>query len=170
MEHKSNTCGSQESDGPRPPTLLADAMLGRLARWLRLIGYDTVYAQGWPDHQVAARARAEGRIVLTRDRELARRRGIRCLLIEGHMLEAQLTELWTTIPLPSGPMPPRCPRCNAALEVLPPAAAQDRVPPYVFRTQTTYRRCPECDRVYWQGSHWRHVQQIIERVRARLGA
>ena len=68
--------------------LLADAMLGRLARWLRLIGYDTVYAQGWSDHRVAARARAEARIVLTRDRELARRRGVRCLLIVLDCLRA----------------------------------------------------------------------------------
>jgi uncharacterized protein with PIN domain len=170
MEHKSNTCGDNVRAPATQPLLLADAMLGRLARWLRLIGYDTVYAQGWSDHQVAARARAEGRIVLTGDRELARRRGIRCLLIESHDLEAQLEELWTVLAPPVTALSPRCPRCNTALEVLPAAVAQDRVPPYVFRTQTVFRRCPDCDQVYWQGSHWRHVQEIVERVRGRLCA
>ena len=165
MEQKSNGCHTTEL-----PLLLADAMLGRLARWLRLIGYDTVYARGWSDHQVAARARAEARIVLTRDRELARRRGIRCLLIESQSLERQLTEFWAAFVPPAGALSPRCPRCNAPLEALPAAAVRDRVPPYVLRTQARFHHCPDCDQIYWRGSHWQHVQQIIARVRAHTQA
>ena len=160
MELKSNGC-----DRAAQPLLLADAMLGRLARWLRLIGYDTLYAQGWSDQQIAARARAEARIVLTRDRELTRRRGIRCLLLEGHTLETQLAEFWRAFEPPRAALSPRCPRCNAPLEVLAAAAARDRVPPYVFRTQSLFRHCPDCDQVYWQGSHWQHVQETIARAR-----
>jgi uncharacterized protein with PIN domain len=91
-------------------------------------------------------------------------------LIEGQEIEAQLVEFWAAFRPPTGMLSPRCPRCNALLEVLPAAAARDRVPPYVFRTQTLFRRCPDCDQVYWQGSHWQHVQQIIARVRARTCA
>jgi hypothetical protein len=145
-------------------------MLGRLMRWLRLIGYDTLYAQGWSDHQIAALARAEDRIVLTRDHELARRRGIRCLLIEGQALEAQLAELWDALGPLQTALPARCPRCNAPLEILQAETARQRVPPYVFRTQYAFRHCPDCDRVYWRGSHWQHVQDTIERVRTRQTA
>ena len=69
-------CGKICDMATRSPLLLADAMLGRLCKWLRIWGYDTVYASSWSDHKIAARARAENRIVLTRDRELVRRKGI----------------------------------------------------------------------------------------------
>ena len=82
-----------KSSTPSSPLFLADAMLGRLAKWMRLLGFDTLYAGQASDHQIAALARAEGRIVLTRDRELARRKGIRCLLVDSQVLEEQLLQV-----------------------------------------------------------------------------
>jgi uncharacterized protein with PIN domain len=144
-------------------------MLGRLARWLRLLGYDALYAQDLgpghvSDHQIAARARTDGRVVLTRDRELARRKGVRCLLVRSQILEEQLQEVVAALGRPPPGAPARCTACNAPLVEISPAEARPRVPPYVFRTQRCFHRCPACERLYWPGSHWRRVQSTFQRV------
>lgn len=144
--------------------LLADAMLGRLSRWLRLMGYDTAYATTQPDHRIAAQARAEGRIVLTRDRELARRKGIRTLLIDSQVLEEQLQEVVSALGPPAAGTEPRCPRCNAPLVQAATREIQARVPAYVLQTHQHFRRCADCDKVYWRGSHWQNVQQFVEQM------
>jgi uncharacterized protein with PIN domain len=164
MQDKSNLPPDDLTASSSAPLLLADAMLGRLARWLRLVGYDTTYARDWSDHRIAARARAEGRIVLTRDRELARRRGICCLLIERQDLEGQLEEIWLALGPPPADMEPRCPACNAPLRALADNEARRRVPPYVYRTHERFRHCAQCDRVYWRGSHWEDVDRTCERL------
>ena len=146
------------------PLLLADAMLGRLCKWLRIVGYDTVYALSWPDHQIAAQARAQNRIVLTRDRELAKRKGIRCLLIRSQKLEEQIETV-----LDAFGMPPtdrvRCPQCNTLLVSVSPQQARGHVPRYILDTQHDFSYCPMCVKFYWPGSHWDHVQSILQRVR-----
>jgi uncharacterized protein with PIN domain len=164
MQDKSNPSPDERNTADRTPPLLADAMLGRLARWLRLIGYDTTYARDWSDHRIAARARAEDRIVLTRDRELARRRGIRCLLIERQDLEGQLEEIWLALGPPPANMEPRCPTCNATLRALADDEVRRRVPPYVYRTHKRFRYCAYCDQVYWRGSHWEDVERTIDQL------
>ena len=140
-------------------------MLGRLARWLRLLGFDTLYDAGWSDHQIAARARGEDRVVLTRDRELARRRGIRVLLLESQVLEEQLAQILETlgISLPGGAS--RCPRCNAQLS---PASRQEAsrcVPAFVLDRHEHFSYCAHCDKMYWQGSHWQNVHEIAAELR-----
>ena len=150
-----------------PPCLLADAMLGRLAKWLRLMGYDVVYASNDSDHQIAARARAEQRVVLTRDRELARRKGIRCLLVRSDDLEDQLGEVVAALGEPLDQASPRCPRCNALLREAARDEVRPHVPSYVFRTQRRFNYCPTCDKYYWAGSHWQHVQSVLEPVLGR---
>jgi uncharacterized protein with PIN domain len=156
MHDKSNTL--------KGTPLLADAMLGRLARWLRLMGYDTRFASGLSDHQIVACARSEGRVVLTQDRELARRQGIRCLLIQRHALEEQIREVVDRLGPPPSACEPRCPHCNAPLVKASPDEIRTYVPPYVFNTYEHFRRCADCGKVYWQGSHWEKVTQVIERL------
>lgn len=133
--------------------LLADCMLGRLAKWLRLLGYDTAYENDAADHELARRARAEGRVLLTRDHALARRRGLRTLLIQSQELEEQVREVQETYGPPPDPELSRCSVCNVVLEDIAPADVADRVPPYVLKTQTEFRHCPGCGRIYWPGSH-----------------
>jgi len=128
-------------------------MLGRLAKWLRLLGYDTAYDNAADDHELARRARAEGRVLLTRDRELANRRGLRTLLIQSQVLEEQLQEVREAFGPPPHPSLSRCSVCNTALERVAPEQIADRVPPFVLRTQTEFHLCPGCGRVYWPGSH-----------------
>lgn len=162
MQSKSNVLPDSVNPGGQTPPLLADAMLGRLARWLRQLGYDTIYARDWSDHRIAARARAEDRLVLTRDQHLAQRRGIRCLLIEHQDLEGQLEEIWLALGPPPPDLEPRCPNCNAPLRAIEDDQVRRRVPAYVYRTHDRFRYCAQCDQVYWRGSHWAKVESTID--------
>jgi len=149
-------------------TFLADAMLGRLAKWLRILGYDTLYGVHWDDNELARRSRAEGRVLLTRDGELARRRGLRVLFIHQQELEPQLAEVLAAYPPPPEGLFSRCPECNAPLQDVPKEAAREQVPPYVYQTQARFRRCPQCLRLYWQGTHWQRMRErLAELVRPR---
>ncbi|MBN1249509.1 MAG: Mut7-C RNAse domain-containing protein [Anaerolineae bacterium] len=143
------------------PKLLADAMLGKLARWLRLLGYDTAYMQA-EDAAIAHRARAEGRVLLTRDLELARRRGLRTVLVRAETLEAQLAEVIAELGAPPPEIGPRCIHCNAPLAPISEEEASQRVPAYVAQTHKVFQRCPDCGRVYWRGTHWQSIQDRID--------
>ncbi len=143
-----------------PPKLLVDAMLGRLAKWLRLLGYDAEYWRDGSDEALIAHAQVEGRLIVTRDGPLAGRRGVQALRIHAEDLDGQLAEVRAAL----GGMPQpftRCPECNGALAPLPHAAARDLVPPYVWHTQQEFRRCERCSRVYWKGSHWPALQERL---------
>lgn len=148
-----------------PPRFVVDAMLGRLARWLRVLGYDTLYFPDGEDAALARRALAEDRILLTRDVELARRRGLRVILISDDRVDNQLREVVRLIPLDAGQAFSRCLDCNIPLAELDRAQARDLVPPYVFATQTRFRRCPRCAKVYWRGTHWAHMLATLESAR-----
>jgi uncharacterized protein with PIN domain len=144
-------------------------MLGRLAKWLRLMGFDTLYAENRSDYEIAALARAEGRVVLTRDREMTRRRGIRCLFIDSQVLEDQLAqvlnELNASLSGSAALNPARCPQCNRPLEQVSRKEVRPHVPPYVWQTQSLYHRCAVCGKIYWPGTHWDRIQETIDRVR-----
>ena len=147
--------------------LLADGMLGRLARWLRLLGYDTAYDNVADDLALARQARAEGRVLLTRDRELAARRGLRTLLIHSETLEEQLQEVRQALGPPPHPPLSRCTVCNVELSSVAPEDVAERVPPYVLRTQSRFRQCPRCGRVYWAGTHVREMENVLRRAEVR---
>jgi uncharacterized protein with PIN domain len=147
--------------------LLVDGMLGRLAKWLRLLGYDTAYDNDATDPELARRARAEGRVLLTRDHELSARRGLRTLLIRSEILEGQVCEVRDALGPPPDPPLSRCAVCNSALEPVSPADVADRVPPYVLRTQTEFHRCPGCGRVYWPGTHLQEMHRLMDAFGAR---
>jgi uncharacterized protein with PIN domain len=139
--------------------LLADSMLGTLGRWLRLLGYDTLIAGSHqPDSELARLARAEGRVVLTRDRELAARRGVRSLLILADDLDEQLIQAARELPLPPQQPGSRCLHCNGLLEPAGHDEVAGDVPAYVLQTQAAFRRCSGCGRVYWKGTHWPDIE------------
>jgi len=147
-----------------PPRFVVDGMLGSLARWLRILGYDTDYANRRDDAELVRIARAEKRVLLTRDRELASRRGVPVLLVESQSLDEQLAQV-TSAYTPPGPGARRCPVCNATLVQAQPQEVADRVPPYVLRQHRHFQRCPDCERIYWQGSHWQHMQGRLKQQR-----
>lgn len=144
---------------------LADAMLGRLAKWLRMLGYDTVYFSQIEDSDLVRIARAEDRMLLTRDRELTRRKSLRSLLIESDGFEEQMRQLLRDLDLKiDGPFS-RCARCNTVLRPASKEEVKERVPPYVLRRHARFSLCPHCDKVYWRGTHWQRVQRRIEEIR-----
>jgi uncharacterized protein with PIN domain len=132
-----------------------DAMLGRLARWLRFAGFDTTFLPDVPDRTVAGQARAEGRWLLTRDRRLAASTGPRVVLLRGRTVGEQVAELRARLPLVARPelFFTRCSCCNGSLVEVPREAVRDRLPPYVAVHANRFFSCPGCRRVYWPGTH-----------------
>jgi uncharacterized protein with PIN domain len=141
---------------------VVDGMLGSLARWLRILGYDADYANQRDDAELVRIARAENRVLLTRDQELAGRRGVRALLVESQSLDEQLDQVTAAFPLAAGAHSSRCPVCNTALIQATPEEVADRVPAYVLAHHRHFQRCPGCGRIYWRGSHWRNMQARLK--------
>lgn len=143
-------------------------MLGRLATWLRLLGYDTLYLADASDAELARRARLEQRVLLTRDVELTRRRGVHALLIKSEQVEEQIRQVFQTLDLTAREAFSRCAVCNCVLEDISKDEVRGKVPPYVFHTQDRFRRCPQCARLYWRGTHWArivgHIEDLSESV------
>lgn len=142
---------------------IADSMLGKLAKWLRILGYDTLYFREGEDGRLLAAALREGRILLTRDTRLIRRRH-RCplLFIHHDRVEEQLKEVAVELGLAmGGRLGSRCLRCNRPLALLPREEAAGRVPEYVFRHHEVFSRCEGCGRIYWAGSHLRRMEETV---------
>ena len=146
-----------------PTRFVVDGMLGSLARWLRFLGYDADYASQRDDAELVRISRADGRILLTRDLELASRRGVQALLIESQSLEEQLAQVTAIFPLPGGDGPGYCPMCNSVLIEAVPEEVTGRVPAYVLKQHQRFQRCPGCERIYWPGSHWHNMQARLQR-------
>ncbi len=150
------------------PRFVADAHLGALARLLRMAGYDTLYDNHYQDDEIERIAREQGRILLTRDRELLKRRSVElgCYL---HALapEAQLRELFARLRLGSGMRPfSLCLHCNLPLRPVAKAAVAERLPPRVAQVQEEFTSCDGCGRVYWKGSHHARMQVLLQGVAA----
>lgn len=152
------------------PRFAVDAMLGRLARWLRLLGYDAFYDPSLDDRELARLAASSGRIVLTRDRGLlARRLVTRGLLVDHDHLADQLLCVVAAFGLVVDPARcfTRCLECNELTRTVGPEAVAGRVPPYVLRHAGAFRECPACHRVFWAGTHRRLAMRELEKLLPR---
>lgn len=143
---------------------IADAMLGRLARWLRIIGYDTVYLKHTPDSVIVAQAIRENRIILTRDRHFEKIKAAKNrLIISSTRLADQFREVVTEFQLNiDKTLFTRCPECNTLLVPVDKPAIINQVPVYVAKTQNKFRQCPTCKRIYWAGTHLDMIQKKIQ--------
>ena len=144
----------------------ADAHLGRLARELRMLGFDTFWANDIGDAALAAKAARERRILLTRDRQLLMRRAVShgCYLPAGTVV-AQLTYLVKRLQLCSAMTPfRRCLVCNAEVRPLAAEQARPRVPTAVARRTAAFWYCDGCQKIYWRGSHWVAMQRRIREL------
>ncbi|MGN6388478.1 MAG: Mut7-C RNAse domain-containing protein [Burkholderiaceae bacterium] len=153
-------------DQDAPPRFVADAHLGGLARLLRMAGFDTLYDNHFEDGDIARIAAQDGRIVLTRDRDLLKRREVArgCYPRSLHAPD-QLRELWRRYGLGRTSHPfTLCLHCNAPLRPVDKAEVLDRLPPTVRRMQDTFSTCDVCHRIYWQGSHWRRMSDAIREL------
>jgi uncharacterized protein len=145
---------------------VADAHLGGLARLLRMAGFDTVYGNAIHDDEIEALAASEDRVVLTRDRELLKRRAIThgCYL-HAKKPEAQLRELFDRLDLATSVRPfSLCLHCNAPLRPVAKERVADALPPKVRELHDQFNTCDACHRVFWKGSHWKRMTGVLARA------
>ena len=148
------------------PRFLADCNVGRLARWLRALGYDASYHARIEDAELVREAAAESRVLLTRDRDLTKRRVIqsgvvRAILIRDDEVTKQLRQVFAELGLELKEALTRCIECNSELQPRVPSTVAERVPPYVRATQSRYSECPDCGRIYWAGTHWQRMREVL---------
>ena len=150
------------------PRFIADTMLGRLAKWLRILGCDVEYFERIPDSDLAERVEKTGRILLTRDTLIVKRRKVResCFFVSGDDHGAQLRQVVRHFGIDRvAGLFTRCVRCNEPLEEVEKPLVEGKVPPYVYRTQERFSACPSCRRIYWKATHWggmeRHLGALL---------
>jgi uncharacterized protein with PIN domain len=141
-------------------------MLGRLARWLRLLGFDTLYYPDISDRRLLRVAREEERLILTRDTHLVKIKGIKdYLLIKANDSFKQLLEVIDALKLKEFKPLTRCVKCNGLLKnVLDKNEIKDSVPEFVFINLNLFLRCSECGKVYWEGTHPEKFREKLSEV------
>jgi uncharacterized protein with PIN domain len=142
-----------------------DTMLGRLARWLRIVGHDTAYGPHLRRRELAACARREGRLLLTRDTRLVRDPDLPPhLFITSDQFREQLRQVAATVPLGGEGLLSRCLDCNRPLDAVARERVRDRVPPFVWETNQRFLSCGGCGRIYWPATHRAHIVSELERL------
>jgi uncharacterized protein with PIN domain len=143
---------------------IADQNLGKLVKWLRIMGYDTVLYRGPADRSFLRKAEREGRTVLTRKRDMAHRQFAGSMLVVKYdRLEEQLAELMQGLPI--HPEPERlftlCLRCNEPLKEVTREEVSGLIPAYVLETQSRFRVCPRCQGIFWPGTHRKNIHRFL---------
>jgi len=149
---------------------IVDHNVGKLAKWLRMMGYDTTLFNHSDDSLMVATALAEGRVILTRDTQIMKRRVVtsgklKAILIQSDKPELQIRQVIDNLSLDCQFRPfTICLECNQPLVAKNREEVVDLVPQYVFQTQNQYVQCPACHRIYWRGTHWQAMTQRLERL------
>jgi uncharacterized protein len=149
-----------------PPRFVVDKTLGRLARWLRILGCDVLYGTNFSGKGLVSAARRENRIMLTRDRRLTRRAGLPPFLrVESDRFRDQLRQVIHAFAIdPEEALFRRCIECNTELVDAAREEVEGRVPAFVLATQTRFRRCPRCRHLYWEATHVARVRDELSRM------
>jgi uncharacterized protein with PIN domain len=170
------TCGSRVGLGPRvrrrgggARRFIADAMLGSLARWLRLLGFDCAWEPDIADARLVRRALDEGRVVLSRDRRLPEEWRIAGIhLVAAEKVRDQLAEVVRAFGLaPEIRLLSRCSRCNTPLVRATADEVTGRVHARVLERHQLFSACPQCSRVYWEGTHSERIRRFVDTLLAR---
>jgi hypothetical protein len=146
-------------------------MLGRLAKYLRFLGYDALFTKE-DDDLLISRALRENRILLTRDTGIVRRRVVKSGRIKSYYIQSddvlkQLKEVVNEFHLSKKEIP-YCTICNVRLVKRKREEIRERVPPYVYKTQKLFGECPSCHRIYWRGTHWKNFfQSLLEEMESQ---
>jgi len=150
---------------------IVDNNVGKLAKWLRIMGYDSLFFNGGNDSRMVAIALAEERVILTRDTQIMKRRVVtsgrlKAILIQSDEPERQMHQVIDSLHLDCQFKPfTICLECNQPLQEKSKQEVKDLVPPYVFQTQNQYMECPTCHRIYWRGTHWQRMNERLKRFR-----
>ncbi len=146
---------------PDSPRFMVDFMLGKLARNLRFLGFDTVYIRHSNRKDILRRSLEEGRIILTRAHSFPKRNDI--YIIETDNPFEQTREIVKVFKLSPEPFT-RCVICNLPIERIDKKEVKDKVPPFVFKTQNEFARCAGCGRIYWKGTHYENISKVIDEL------
>ena len=149
------------------PKFIVDANVGKLARWLRMLGYDTIFVNDIDDGVLVDIGLKEERVLLTRDTQIMLRRlvtsgKVKAMLTSEDNPKEQMRQVITEMKLDREHEFTLCLECNVPLMTRSKDEVRDLVPPYVYKTQTHYHQCPVCERIYWRGTHWEHMNQELE--------
>ncbi|NWG11782.1 Mut7-C RNAse domain-containing protein [Candidatus Bathyarchaeota archaeon] len=152
---------------------IVDAMLGKLTRWLRLLGHNVEYSSKLDDAQLIAVAKKERRILLTRDLELyqqATAKGVTAFYLEGKTEEERLANLTKRfhIKLDIDMTTSRCTKCNVTVKPIPKEQVTEKVERNTFSHYDDFWECPKCGQIYWQGAHWAHIKKTLETAKEKL--
>jgi len=140
--------------------------LGRLAKWLRILGYDAEYSDSSNHSGFFLQALRDGRVILSRNHHLPKRTGLQIILINSEQVKQQVVEVVKTLKLQLNKdiMFSRCIICNTLLAPIEKNKIQSQVPDHVFKAQEHFITCPKCKRIYWQGTHWGNVTKTLEEI------
>ncbi len=159
---------------PPPPSIrfVVDVHLGKLATYLRLLGFDVLYRNDYSDEELAAISCLQERILLTQDRPLLKRRIVTYgYFVRSQTPKHQIIEVLQRFDLFAEIMPyRRCLRCNGLLERVDKASVADQIPPYTRLFYHDFSRCQSCAQIYWQGAHHRRIQQLIDDIQPSVGS
>ncbi len=156
------------------PTFFVDAMLGNIAKKLRLLGYDSQYFSDIEDEKLIDIAKKEKRIIISKDEELIRRTqklGIRSIHITKKEEIEQLLEIITSANLKRIKIngnSSRCPKCNLPTESIDKNSIKEKIPQGVFNSNDTFWKCKCCNQLYWEGTHMKNLQEFVGKVNERL--
>jgi len=148
---------------------VADGMLGKLTRWLRMLGQDVEYSSQMGDDELLETSNKKRRVLLTRDLELYKRaaaRNIETFYVEGGIEAEKVAEIAGRfkIPLKINMEKSRCPACNSRIKPIPKKDVAEKVEKNTFAFYNDFWTCPKCSKIYWQGAHWRNIQATLERA------
>ncbi|MEM0050557.1 MAG: Mut7-C RNAse domain-containing protein [Candidatus Bathyarchaeia archaeon] len=149
---------------------IVDGMLGRVARWLRMLGYDTKYAGDLRDDEILEIAANEGRIILTKDYQLYRKAnasGIKAVFVEGRTHIEKMVDLsrQLNISLEINIEKSRCPKCNSPIKPIEKESIKDKVLYSTYKTYNEFWICTGCSQVYWKGSHWKKINDSLNKIK-----
>lgn len=147
---------------------IVDKMLGRLAVWLRILGYDTQLHQGSDRHDLIWRSLKENRVIITRDTHITHRHVLRFIFIKSDFIREQIKQLLQNYPaqiqLIKKRLFTRCTLCNTLLAEISREQVQRRVAPYIYNSTEKFAYCQKCDKIYWHGTHWEKLLKDLENM------
>jgi uncharacterized protein len=162
---------SLDAQGTKDPRFVVDVMLGRLAKWLRIAGFDVRYSNKFTDDELIAISNHEGRVLLSRDTRLLIRKPVKeFIFLASQDIQDQIRQVFETLRISQLESPlTRCLSCNEALIEAARESVRERVPPFVYQTQSHFKTCPGCGKIFWAGTHRSAVVQTLRNL-LRQGA
>ncbi len=152
---------------------VADGMLGKLTRWLRMLGHDVEYFNLLDDDELIKVAKSEQRVLLTRDVKLYQRaaiEGVKAFLVEGKTEYEKLAELARkyNFKLEIDVSNSRCPKCNSRIRPVRKEEVMERIPESTLKFYNEFWQCQNCGKIYWQGSHWKRISKTLSQAKEIL--